>query len=181
MNAQEFLKKMQQQSREISDAVRKLQSENLERLIFKNDANQWNILECVEHLNLYAQFYIPQFEEQLYNNTTKPNADFKSGILGSYFCKSILPKENLKKIKTFQNKNPLNHKLSISVIDDFLNYQDRFALVLENAEKVDLNKIKIKTTIASFIRINLGDAMQFYVNHNIRHLHQISNLIKNFH
>jgi hypothetical protein len=50
--------------------------------------------------------------------------------------------------------------------------------LLNAAQKVSLNKVKIKISIAKFIKIKLGDTFQFVVNHNIRHFQQIERIQK---
>ena len=37
----------------------------------------------------------------------------------------MLPKQRLNKIKTFKDKNPLNSRLDIKVIDEFINQQTK--------------------------------------------------------
>ncbi len=53
----------------------------------------WSILECLEHLNLYGDFYIPEIKNRIESSKTLPKENFKSRILGNYFAKSMLPKE----------------------------------------------------------------------------------------
>ena len=80
-------------------------------------------------------------------------------------------------MKTFKSKNPIHQNLSIEVLDKFLNQQNDLINLLMQARYVNLNKTKIKTSLSSLIRINLGDTFQFYINHNIRHLKQIENIL----
>ena len=43
---------------------------------------------------------------------------------------------------------------------------------LKRAHQTDLNKIKIPVSILKWIKLNLGDVLQFLVAHNERHLLQ---------
>ena len=88
----------------------------------------------------------------------------------------MLPKEKLNKMKTFKDKNPLNAKLDKSVIDRFINQQIKLLDLLNQSRNVSLNKVKIKTSISSFIKLRLGDTFQFFINHIIRHLSQIDRI-----
>jgi hypothetical protein len=133
-------------------------------------------LECLEHLNLYGDFYLPQIESKIENSTTKNDFEFKSGILGNYFAKSMLPKEKLNKMKTFKDKNPLNANLDKTVIDKFINQQIKLLDLLNQSRNVSLNKVKIQTSISSLIKLKLGDTFQFFINHIVRHLNQIDRI-----
>lgn len=115
-------------------------------------------------------------ENKIKNSTSATDIEFHSGFLGNYFAKSMLPKEKLNKMKTFKDKNPLNAKLDKSVIDRFINQQIKLLDLLNQSRNVSLNKVKIKTSISSFIKLRLGDTFQFFINHIIRHLKQIERI-----
>jgi len=134
------------------------------------------MLECLEHLNLYGDFYLPQMDSKIKGSNTQADIEFSSGFLGNYFAKSMLPKEKLNKMKTFKDKNPLNVKLDKSVIDKFVNQQIKLLDLLNQSRNVSLNKVKIQTSISSLLSLKLGDTFQFFINHIIRHLHQIERI-----
>ena len=79
-----------------------------EVLNWKINPEKWSILENLEHLNRYGDFYLPEIQKRIEESSRKPSSEFKSGILGNYFAKSMLPKEKLNKMKTFTNMNPIN-------------------------------------------------------------------------
>lgn len=176
MQTENFIQSLIEQSRQIVNQVEKLDANDWQSLTWKQDSNSWNILECLEHLNLYGDFYLPQIENSIKSSNTQSEIEFRSGILGSYFAKSMLPKEKLNKIKTFKDKNPLNGDLDKTVIDRFINQQIKLIELLNKSRKVSLNKVKIKISISKLIRLKLGDTFQFIINHNIRHLKQIERI-----
>lgn len=142
------------------------------------EAGQWSILACVEHLNLYGDYYLAEIMHAIASSQTKPVEKVKSGFLGAYFAKSMLPKEKLNKMKTFKDKDPAQKLLNKTVIEVFIIQQKKLIALLEQAEKLDVNAIKIRTSISKYVKINLGDTFQFIINHNIRHFAQIENIIK---
>ena len=147
-------------------------------LNWKQNSESWSVLECLEHLNLYGHFYIPEIEKTILNSKHKSEEEFKSGILGNYFAESMLPKQKLNKMKTFKDKNPINSKLDRKVIDEFINQQIKTIDLLYKSKNVSLNKNKVKITLSKWIKLKLGDTFRFVINHNIRHLEQIENNIK---
>ncbi len=176
MQSENLLQTFLEQTRQIINQVEKLKTYDLQILTWKENDTCWSILECLEHLNLYGEFYLPQMENKIENSTTKAEVEFKSGMLGNYFTKSMLPKVKLNKMKTFKDKNPLNANLDKTVIDRFINQQIKLLDLLNQSRKVSLNKVKIQTSISSLIKLKLGDTFQFFINHIIRHLNQVDRI-----
>lgn len=179
MQSENLIQSLIEQTRQIINQVEKLKEYNLQTLTWKQNTTSWNILECLEHLNLYGNFYLPEIERNILHSTTHSEVEFKSGFLGDYFAKSMLPKEKLHKMKTFKNKNPLNTNLGTEVIEKFIMQQIKLLDLLTQSRKVSLNKVKIQTSISSLIKLKLGDTFQFLINHHIRHLQQIESILTN--
>lgn len=179
MESDKLIQTLLEQTRQIINQAEKLKSYDLNTIKWKENEISWNTLECLEHLNLYGDFYLPQIENQIKNSTTKTDEEFNSGILGNYFAKSMLAKEKLNKMKTFKDKNPINAQLDKSVIDKFINQQIKLLDLLNQSRNTSLNKVKIRTSISSLIKLKLGDTFQFLINHNIRHLKQIDKIQQN--
>lgn len=176
MQSEKLIQSLIEQTRQIINQVEKLKNYDLHTLTWKENQTSWSILECLEHLNLYGDFYLPEIESKIKNSNTKNDTEFKSGLLGNYFAKSMLPKEKLNKMKTFKDKNPLNAKLDKIVIDRFISQQIKLLDLLNQSRNISLNKTKIKTSISSLVRLKLGDTFQFFLNHIIRHLNQIDRI-----
>lgn len=157
----------------------KLQELSIEQLTWRESTQSWNILECIEHLNRYGDFYLPAIENEIKSSKYHSEINFKSGWLGNYFATSMLPKSKLKTMKTFKDKNPLGVNLDKSVIEVFLKQQQQLLCLLRDAETVSWNKTKVKISIANWIKIRLGDTFRFVIYHNIRHSVQIEKVLKN--
>ncbi|MEQ8425850.1 MAG: DinB family protein [Cyclobacteriaceae bacterium] len=139
----------------------------------------WTILECLEHLSLYGDFYIPEIKSRIEHAQQSNNEAFKSGWLGNYFAISMLPGENgkLNKIKTFKNMNPIHKQLSPDVIDRFLVQQDEILSLLDKSSKIDLGKVKTAISISKLIKLKLGDTLRVVIYHNQRHIKQALKLV----
>jgi hypothetical protein len=176
MQSEKLIQTLLEQTRQIINQVEKLKTFDLNTLTWRENEVSWSILECLEHLNLYGDFYLPQIQNSIKISKTKPETEFKSGLLGNYFAQSMLPKEKLNKMKTFKDKNPLNSDLDRTVLDKCINQQIILLDLLNQSRNVSLNQVKIQTSISSLIRLKLGDTFQFFVNHIIRHLKQIDRI-----
>lgn len=150
---------------------------SIEKLNLRQKQDSWSILECLEHLNLYGDFYIPEIKNRIENSKTHPKENFKSGILGNYFAKSMSPKEKLNKMKTFKDKNPLGSKLDKSTIERFISQQEIILNLLDKSREMDLNKTKTAISISKLIRLKIGDTFRVVVYHNERHIMQANKIL----
>lgn len=150
------------------------------QLNYKKSPDSWSILECIEHLNLYGDFYLPEIQKQILKaKTVPPNSVVKSGLLGNYFANSMKIKNGkVNRMKTFKDKNPLNSQLSVTTIDRFLKQQQLLASLLTQSKTIDLTKTKSAISISNLIKLRLGDTFRFLVYHIERHMQQAERVLK---
>ncbi|MGN7783198.1 DinB family protein [Niabella sp. 22666] len=144
----------------------------------KADATSWSALECIEHLNRYGHFYLPEISKRIAETKTDAAPVFKSGWLGNYFANSMLPKEKLNNMKTFAAMNPLNSPIDRAVIDTFMLQLQTMLDLLQQCRSVNLNTIKTSISISSLIKLKLGDTLRVVIYHNERHVKQIARAIQ---
>jgi len=137
-------------------------------------AQAWSALECLEHLNLYGDFYLPEIGKRISERRyPRPASIFRSGWLGNYFANSMLPKEKLNKMKTFRDKDPIGSSLDSGTIERFLQQQRQMLrLLMEARQHADLNRTRTAISISRLIRLKLGDTFRFVIYHNQRHMVQ---------
>lgn len=145
-----------------------------DELNHRNSPSSWSILECLEHLNLYGNFYLPEIDKRISAAKSSDNDQFNSSWLGNYFAQSMLPGKNgkLNKMKTFRSMDPIHKQLTISVIDRFAKQQTQLLRLLDLAKTVDLSKVKTSISISKWIKLRLGDTFRVVIYHNQRHMTQ---------
>lgn len=168
----ELLDKLIDITRHNINAAEHLKQLPLETLNLKPNATAWSALECLEHLNLYSNFYLPELQQKITANTKNAPVYFKSGIIGNLLVNMVIPKENTKKMKTFGTMNPNNKPLDSTVINTFLLDQEVLLALLTNSYTTNLNKIVIPVTFSKLIKLKIGDTLRFMVYHNQRHVQQ---------
>jgi hypothetical protein len=151
----------------------------IKELNWKFNKNTWSVLECIEHLNLYGYFYLPEIKKAIDHSKSTSEKHFKSGFLGNYFAKSMLPKDKLNKMKTFKSKNPNGSHLDKSTLKRFLLQQEKTLNLLDKARKISLNTIKTPTTLGKLIKLKLGDTFRVVIYHNYRHMVQVKKILAN--
>ncbi len=179
MKANQLLDELSSLSVELSKKVAKLQLLPIEQLNKRSTNDSWSALECIEHLNLYYAFYLPEISKRISENKAiNATIAFRSGWLGNYFANAMKVKEGkIKKMKTFQDKNPIGSKLGYNTIEQFLTYQIELIELLNQARTINLNKVRTSITISKLIKLKLGDTFRFLIYHNERHIIQALNTI----
>lgn len=146
---------------------------------------RWSVLDCLEHLSLYGDFYLPVFEKTIdkgLQQGKKPREFYKPGWLGNYFVNSMRPKGSTipNPMKTFKDKNPVLTSVPANAAERFLAQQKQLLALLTKAKRTDLKKLRIPTTLGSFPKISLGDGFAFVIAHEERHLLQAQRIVAEF-
>jgi len=177
ISASALLNELKERTSQHLEYVRTLTLKTEEELNFRASADSWSTLECLEHLNRYGNFYIPEINRNISSAGKSTQSYFKPGILGNYFAKSMLPKEKPNKMKTLKTMNPIHSQLNKDVIDTFIKQQEKMLELLEKAQDIDLEKIKTSISISKLIKLKLGDTFRFVIYHNERHIEQIKRIL----
>lgn len=173
----DLIQDLVERTRNNINAAERFDQLTFKTLNHKNNPDSWSVLECIEHLNRYGEFYIPEIKNQIEASKYTATEKFKSGWLGNYFANSMLPKEKLKKIKTFKSMNPIGSDLNTAVLTQFIDQQHQLLDVLNRSKKVNLSKTKTGISISKWIKLRLGDTFRVVIYHNQRHIVQAEKVL----
>ncbi len=148
------------------------QKASIDSLNWKQNSESWSVLECIEHLNRYGDFYIPEINDKISKAKHNRSETFNSNWLGSYFSKSVAYNDQLKKMKTFASMNPLNSDLDMQTLEKFIKQQHQIMALLERSKTVNLDKTKTAISITKLVKLRLGDTFRVLIHHNDRHIKQ---------
>lgn len=154
-----------------------------EQLAQRPTPDRWSVLDNIEHLNLYNDFYLPTFVKIIDKGEakgSKPRLNYYSGWLGAYLTNSMKPKGTRisNKMNTFKDKNPILTAVPENVIERFLEQHRQLLQILKRAAHVDIQGLRMPTTLGKFPKIRLGDGLAFVIGHEERHLLQIKNTLE---
>lgn len=177
---QDLLRDLSERTRRNLEQAQLFKEHSSEELNYRPAAESWSVLECLEHLNLYGDYYLPEIEKRLTNNPTKPEQYFKPGWVGDYFAKMMLPREKLNKMNTFKDKNPFGSDLDKKTLDRFIAQQEKLLELLERSANVSLNKTKTSISISKYLKLKLGDTFRVVIYHNDRHIAQAMKVLESY-
>jgi hypothetical protein len=148
----------------------------------KNSEKAWSAAQCLEHLNIYGRHYLPEIEKGILtflqkNEGITAQKQFKSGWLGGYFHRMMLPKNDgqlASKMNAPKNAIPPSDLDVPAVIAEFIDQQERTLKLIDQARQVNLGKIRVPISLSKWIKLKLGDTFLFLLAHQYRHILQIN-------
>jgi hypothetical protein len=172
--ARALLEEMVQITEACTAVAKQFRTLSAVQLNYKTDPESWSILECVEHLNLYGDFYLPELEKQILAQKEQATGKlFRSGILGNYFAELMRTHNGkIKKMKSPKDKNPVHSRLTVTTIERFIKQQERLLNILRLAGSVDLTRTKTAISLTRLVKLRLGDTFRFFIYHIERHIAQ---------
>jgi len=176
--SQALLQELLELTREHINAAESFKKQPMTALNWKENLKSWSVLECVEHLNRYGDFYIPEITQKIKTAKHTSSEVFKSNWLGTYFSKTVAYKPNLNKMKTFKSMNPLHSTLDRQTLETFIKQQHQIIDLLNQAKAVNLDKTKTAISISKWIKLRLGDTFRVLIYHNERHIKQAENVLQ---
>ena len=178
---QDLINELQSKVTECLEKVEALKNLPTNALEWRENSESWNILECIEHLNRYGDFYLPEIKKRMTSNkTTNGNSlQFKYHWWGNFFVNAIAPqpKDQLKKMNAFKKLNPHFDHINRTILDTFIDQQHQMLEILEEVRGLNLNKIKTNSTI-KFVKLRLGDTLRAEIYHNQRHINQAYDVLE---
>jgi hypothetical protein len=180
VQATSLLETLQTDTRHIMLRTAQLKQLPVSTLIKQPAPGRWSVAQVIEHLNTYGRYYLPKMQEAINNNKTEPAEWFVPGWLGGYFTNSMMPKPDGtigNKMKAFRNHSPAPDVDAIKALEEFEQQEVLLLQLLEKAQQVNINHLRIPVSIAQFIKLKLGDVFGFIIAHHQRHFVQIENTI----
>lgn len=170
----DLIDKLEQRvEKHLQEAIATFQNLDTTVLLKPSATGGWSIAQCLEHLNRYGQYYLPEVKERLERQTDSHvnNGIFKSTWLGSYFTKMMEPETGKRKLPAFKEYKPPRDLDAHNIVSEFITQQETMLKLLRAARHANLN-VRVPISISRWIRLKLGDVLQFVIAHNERHIKQ---------
>lgn len=136
--------------------------------------NRWSIAECLGHLNVAARLFMPTFDEAIAAGRQKGQTNpgpFAYPFLQRSFVRLMEPPPAIR-VRTPGSFTPVYGATPDAVINDFLGWQDQFLTRLQQADGLDLRRVRARSPVLPWLRYGLGIAFAAYLAHERRHIWQ---------
>jgi hypothetical protein len=183
MTRQELINSLRIQTSEIKHKFEVIQNIDYIKLSKYPNYKSWNVLEVIEHMSRFQEYYLPQIICQVSAIELDQSALYRPGVFGNFMVKGLLPQdEKIKmKVKTFKRMDPFGTVKGLDAHKTILRYEillQEMRNLIEKAEKLDLNRKNIVSAVGPIIKFKIGDALRILAAHDLRHFKQCENILK---
>jgi DinB family protein len=143
-----------------------------EQLNWQPTPGFWSIGQCLEHLCVTNESYLPPISAALREKSRSPVEEITQGWFAGWFIRSFAePSPNSKRV-TAPGKIRPRPRTDLSVLDRFLSGNQACRDLILRARGNDVNRIRFWSPILPGLRFTVGTGLQIVVSHERRHLLQ---------
>lgn len=135
---------------------------------------QWSIAECVEHIVLAGEPYLPRIEAMIADakvRAERHEPPYRPGRVARWFVGSMEPPPRLR-VKTFRTMEPGEPRPAADVQARFTAMHERLATLVRSAAGVPQHGARTTSPFAPVLRLTLDQAIGLLTAHGRRHLWQ---------
>ncbi len=169
------LDEYQKQFQQIADDA-KLLTVGLSEAQFtwRPEPDSWSIQECLAHLVMVGQRELPLIERAIEDARSRGvtgTGPFRYGWLDRMIVRQTEPPAR-RRFSAPRRFQPLHGQPVTAILPTFLHVQSQFIRLVQQAEGLDLARVKVPTLINRFLKLSLGMILAQQAAHERRHLAQ---------
>lgn len=181
-NKIEVTQLVQHEIAEANEQVRRFQQQLIETLRHRPRPDAWSALDCVEHMNLFYDDYLPRVEAAVRGAKPSDKPTYSPGFFGKKMIDGQRPQQGKRrmKIKTLKKMTPATgDKPPEVVFTAFFRHHAHLEELLSRAASLNWNRAKVASAIGPLLRFKLGDCFRLLLAHTERHLLQAQEAMEN--
>jgi len=145
---------------------------SVEQLNWRPEPGAWSIGQCVEHLCIANEVYLPAMSSSLAGKPVSAVPDITPGPLARWFIRSYIePSAQSKRAKAPKKIVP-GARVEPSVLDRFVRSNQAARKLVRNASDYDVNRIRFRNPFIPVVRFTVGAGLEIITRHERRHLLQ---------
>ena len=142
--------------------------------------DSWSVAECLAHLNVVAKAYLPRLEAAVADGAPRAAGPFEYGFMARKMRGAVVPGGPA--LRTGAALDPsdggarseLDKAETLAAFDDHVG---RYVAVCEQAEGLDLVRIKVRYPFMRLLRLPLGAFLDITGLHALRHIGQAERVV----
>ena len=145
---------------------------NPDQLNWQPQPSAWSIGQCLEHLCITNEVYLPPISSSLRGKPISAVQDIAPGWLGRWFIANYIePSANTRRARAPKKIVPAA-RIESSVLDRFLRSNQALRELIQLARDHDVNRIRFRNPFIPVIRFTVGTGLEVISRHERRHLLQ---------
>ena len=151
-----------------------------ERLLRRPSAESWSAAECLEHLNISARAFLPEWkrlcDEARRNGVADTGKPFKTDFMGKVLIWMLEPPPRMR-FPTPPNFVPVPIQDPASVLPDFLDCQQQILSAISESEGLALDRIRLASPFNRKVKYSVWSSFRLTGAHERRHIWQAERAI----
>ena len=135
---------------------------------------RWSVAECIEHLNLTAEAFLPPLRAAIatgQGQAARPGQRFRRDLMG-WFLWKVMPPPARMKAKTTPGFVPTASAPRAEIVARFEEFQREQLDLLDAADGLDLQALRVPSPFSTRVHYNLYSAFSILPRHQHRHIWQ---------
>jgi len=134
--------------------------------------NAWSVGQCLEHLRMANEIYLPAISIALNKGVHAKVDEISLGWFSRWFIRNFIgPDPNAPRVQAPKKIQP-DKQVEPFVLDAFLRSNERARELITRAGDYDVNRIRFKNPFVPVLRFTVGTGLEIVAKHQSRHLRQ---------
>jgi hypothetical protein len=142
------------------------------QLNWKPSPHQWSIGQCLDHLLVASEVYLPPMSRALDGRDPSPVDDITPGWLGRFFIRTFIEPTTQRLRGRAPGKIRPAKDVAPDILDRFLRSNDLARAFVRRANTLDVNRIRFVNPFVPLLRFSVGTGIEVLWRHQHRHLLQ---------
>lgn len=133
---------------------------------------EWSIGQCLDHLCVASEVYLPPMSASLSGRRLAPVAEIRPGWFGRFFIRTYIEPSARTRRATAPKKIAPQAHVEPSVLERFIRNNDEARALVLRAGKYDVNRVRFRNPFIPLLRFTVGTGLEILSRHQRRHLLQ---------
>jgi DinB superfamily len=143
-----------------------------EQLNWQPAPGTWSVGQCLEHLCIMNEVYMPPISDALKDKPDCPVEQITPAWFGRWFIRSFAEASpNIKRASAPRKIRPMAH-VGLAVLDRFLSGNKSWRELIIRARTKNMNRIRFWNPFIPGLRFTAGTGLEIIASHERRHLLQ---------
>ena len=145
----------------------------------RNDDSRWSVSECVGHLNMTSEAYVPLIRKAIEEARQLPatTGEYRRDTVGAIFGSLVGPLKKLGKfriarVKTTPDFIPQGQQMKNVSVAEFRRLQSILLDLVRESDGKAIDRVVITSPFGGKIRYNCYSALVMIPRHQMRHIEQ---------
>jgi hypothetical protein len=157
---------LDQRAKELATELTPLQ------LNWKPSQDAWSVGQCLEHLRVANEVYLPAITASLTGRPLHAVQDIAQGWFGRWFIRNYIEPSSKSKRARAPRKIAPGTRVDPHILDLFLAGNQAARELVRRASDYDVNRIRFKNPFIPVLRFTVGTGLEIVSRHQRRHLLQ---------